>query len=136
MEPRLKGMRILVVDDNAINRKLAVTMLARAGAEVASADSGEECLTIMNDGSFDLVLMDIEMPGLNGFETAQAIRTDKSSDELTILAFSASLVTNMESRCENAGMNGFLSKPIHMEALISTLERFGSRSRQAPPAPE
>jgi CheY-like chemotaxis protein len=136
MEPRLKGMRILVVDDNAINRKLAVTMLARAGADVAAADSGEECLTIMNDDSFDLVLMDIEMPGLNGFETAQAIRTDKGSDELKILAFSASLVTNMETRCMEAGMNGFLSKPIHMEALISTLERFGRRSRQAPPATE
>lgn len=136
MEPRLKGMRILVVDDNAINRKLAVTMLKRAGADVAAADSGEECLTIMHRDAFDVVLMDIEMPGLNGFETARVIRAEKTPEELTILAFSASLVMNMETRCTEAGMDGFLSKPIHMEALISTLERFGPRERHTPPSAE
>ena len=121
---RLKG-RVLVVDDNSVNRKILARQLELAGASIDSAAGGEEALDLWRRGEYDLVLADLQMPTMDGFELARRIRDGEAIDRrprTPILAVTASTLEEQEQKSRSAGMDGFITKPIGIEQLGATLD--------------
>ena len=121
----LRGKRILLVEDNALNREIAAELLSVTGAEIETAENGREALNTVRSrpGEFDLVLMDIQMPVMNGYEAAQAIRAlhRPDTDALPIVALTANAFDEDVLRSRKAGMNAHLSKPLDIRKLVETL---------------
>jgi CheY-like chemotaxis protein len=121
-----RPLRILLAEDNPINQKLAVTLLAREGHRVTVADDGAAALEALALGNFDLVLMDMQMPGMSGLEAAARIRADESdrqSRSVPIVALTANAYDEDRAACLAAGMNDFVSKPIRRELLFAAIAR-------------
>jgi signal transduction histidine kinase/CheY-like chemotaxis protein len=118
-------LRILLAEDNLINQRVAVRMLEKEGHSVLTASSGREALSALDRGSFDLVLMDLQMPELNGFETVKLIRGQEviSGRRMPIIALTAHAMNGDRERCLAAGMDGYLSKPIHAADLRGEIAR-------------
>jgi len=114
--PQLQtGLRVLVVDDNPANRDLVQAVLKPFGFEVSTAQDGAEAITMARSTSFDVILMDMRMPGLSGPETAQRIRGDEGPCRaVPILAFSA----EPPEHCQGSEFDGYVAKPIDVGALI------------------
>jgi signal transduction histidine kinase/ActR/RegA family two-component response regulator len=126
------GRRVLVVEDNDVNRRVAQRLLEKAGCEVHTARGGAEGIGMLGAGPFDLVLMDIQMPGLSGLETAQQIRRDEPGGARTpIVAMTASAMKQDREQCAAAGMDDFLEKPIELAALDDVLNRWLRRNGDA-----
>ena len=106
------GIEVLVVDDNDINLKLAKILLQNNKASVTTALSGEQCIEQINDKRFDLIFMDLQMPGLDGYETTRHIRTMPNGTTPIIVALTANATTDNTARIEASGMNDHLVKPI------------------------
>ncbi|HTM58103.1 MAG TPA: response regulator, partial [Candidatus Udaeobacter sp.] len=124
-------LRVLLVEDNAVNQKLAMTMLEKRGHTVTVAGDGQEALDQLARGTFDVVLMDVHMPRMGGFEATQAIRgrERQSGGHLPIIALTALAMTGDREQCLKAGMDGYVSKPISSSDLFGTLDRlFPNRS--------
>jgi signal transduction histidine kinase/CheY-like chemotaxis protein len=114
--------RVLVVDDVAPNRMVARILLEAAGHEVALATDGAEAVRAMQDGGFDLVLMDVHMPGMDGLEATRRIRALEAGRRHTpIIALSADALREQVERCREAGMDGHLAKPLERGALLAVL---------------
>ena len=120
-----ENITILVADDNLINQQVAQGMLDKLGFQTLLADNGREALEIMKSEHVDLILMDCQMPVLDGFETTEQIRAEESDTRLPIIALTANATQSDSEKCYAAGMDGFLTKPIEMkifeETLINTL---------------
>jgi CheY-like chemotaxis protein len=116
--------RILVVEDNTINQQVVEGLLTRRGYEVRVVNHGGEALAVMEGSSFDLVLMDVQMPVLDGLETTQRIRRDPRWRDLPIVGLTAHTMTGDRARCIAAGMNDYLPKPVRSAALLGTVNRF------------
>ncbi|NBC16290.1 MAG: PAS domain S-box protein [Bacteroidetes bacterium] len=121
----LSGVRILLVEDNEINQTVAQRILARWDVEVTLADDGETALARLREQSFDLVLMDIHMPGLDGYETTRRIREDLglAPEALPVLALTASVRVHQGKDTERAGMNDFVLKPFVPRELRRCIAR-------------
>ncbi|MCX8064454.1 MAG: response regulator [Candidatus Hydrogenedentes bacterium] len=117
--------RILVAEDNPINQKVIYEFLARRGYKVDLASQGEEVLEKFSRNRYDLILMDIEMPGLNGYEITRKIREmeQKRGTQTPIIALTAYSFEEDRERCIEAGMNDFLTKPVSPTNLIETVKR-------------
>jgi CheY-like chemotaxis protein len=116
------GTRVLLVEDNPINALLARTLLAREGCVVEHASGGEEAMAAARTQAFDLILMDMRMPGLSGEETARAMRA--LGVEAPIVALTANAYEDDRHACLAAGMNDFLVKPLSPDALRAALTRW------------
>jgi PAS domain S-box-containing protein len=129
-EPRL---RLLVVEDNAVNGMVAQRLLEKQNYIVKTATNGREALDRIEKEKFDCVLMDLQMPVLDGFETTAAIRNKEriSGGHLPIIALTAHAISGDLERCRTAGMDGYLTKPINARDVFSTVERV-FRELQAP----
>ncbi len=114
-------LKILVVEDNAINRKVVLQMLKRLGYTPEVAENGKICLERLEAESFDLILMDIQMPEMDGYEATAELR--RRGDSTWITALTADAMPEDPLRCRIAGMNDYLSKPIRSETLRAALER-------------
>lgn len=114
-------LKILITEDNAINRKVVLQMLKRLGYTAQFAENGKVCLERLAAESFDLVLMDIQMPEMDGYEATSILR--RRGDTTWITALTADVMPEDPLRCRIAGMNDYLSKPIRMEKLRAALER-------------
>ena len=129
------GGRVLVVDDNSVNRKILARQLELVGASADVAASGAEALAMWRSGQYDLMLADLQMPDMDGFELARCLRTEEASTgraRLPILAVTASALESEEERSRAAGMDGFIIKPLGIEQLKATLDiwlRDDSRER-------
>jgi two-component system sensor histidine kinase/response regulator len=122
---RFRG-KVLLVEDNAVNQKVAQRFLERLGCEVELAENGEQCIRAWELGKFDLVLMDIQMPVMDGYTATRLIRENECADWHTpIVALTANAMTGQLERCLSAGMDGLLTKPIAIERLREVLDRFG-----------
>jgi len=123
--PDRRPLRILLVEDNLVNQKMTVTMLKKRGHTVSVANDGVECLAALENGAFDLILMDVHMPKMGGFEATQAIRASENATgaHLPIVALTALAMTGDRDACLKAGMDGYVSKPINAAELFGTLER-------------
>jgi CheY-like chemotaxis protein len=119
--------RILLADDSKVNHHVAVAMLEKRGYTVDAVDNGREAVTAALAQPYDVVLMDIEMPEMDGIAATTAIRERRSAEELPIVALTAHVIPELERRCRQAGMNDFLSKPFKADALYGVLERWKPR---------
>jgi len=112
----LKGKRILLVEDNKYNQYIAETILRKWSADVVCADNGEQAMEILQQNNFDLILMDKQMPVLDGLETTQQIRNNLKLD-MPIIALTANVIKGVIDDCLAAGMNDYLAKPFEPEDL-------------------
>ncbi|MCP9491630.1 MAG: response regulator [Solirubrobacteraceae bacterium MAG38_C4-C5] len=120
--PPTSGRTVLVVEDNPVNRRMLVLLVERHGHVVAAAASGEEALARLGDGGIDLVFMDCQMPGLDGYETARRWRRrEGDGGRVPIVAVTAHAMVGERDKCLQAGMDGFLTKPLPAEKLGSVL---------------
>ena len=117
----LRGAQLLVVEDNPSNQQVVREILRRVDVNVTLASSGVEALDILQQRNFDTILMDIEMPELDGLQTTRLIRADSRFRDLPIIAMTAHAMKEDRERCLAAGMNDYVSKPLNPETLFSVL---------------
>ncbi len=117
-------VRVLLVDDNAVNRQVAGTILGRLGCDVVMATGGQEAVELARNGGVDLVFMDLHMPDMDGFEATRRIReerTRKDISPLPIIALTAQTDETSRTRCAQAHMDGYITKPVSRDALAQVL---------------
>lgn len=134
-------LRILVAEDSAVNQVVAVNMLKKLGHSTVVAANGEEALSVLRSGAFDLVLMDVQMPIKDGLATTREIREQEkeSGAHIPIIAMTAHAMKGDNERCLAAGMDAYLTKPVNRETLRQTIATFSNRAKQATqsePAPD
>jgi signal transduction histidine kinase/DNA-binding response OmpR family regulator len=130
--PEIEPLRILLVDDDRINEQVTRRILERLGHEVESTNSGRDALDILRGSSFDLAIMDIRMPDLDGFETTRRIRSGLEPNvrsSLPVVALTAYIMRDDEQGYREAGMDGFLSKPLDISKLKRVLAEISGRVR-------
>jgi CheY-like chemotaxis protein len=122
--PDPSPLRLLLVEDNGINLKVAVRMLQRLGYHAETVCDGREAVNTAAATPFDIILMDVHMPVLDGLEATKEIRKlDLPWRQPKIVAMTAAAMADDERRCRDAGMDDYLTKPIKLRALQETLER-------------
>ena len=129
-------MQILLAEDSLVNQKLAVALLEGQGHTVTVVGNGKEAVAATAARKFDLVLMDVQMPEMDGLEATALIRAreQQTGGHLPILAMTAHALKGDRQRCLDAGMDGYVAKPIRAEELFDTIETmFSDRQRAAPP---
>lgn len=120
----LEGIRILLVDDNAINRKVARMMLAPSGVTITEAADGQETLNTLGRETFDIVLLDVHMPVMDGMEAIAHIRASSEPwNNVAVIALTADAMTGDQDRLLAAGMDGYTSKPIDQRAMLIEIHR-------------
>ncbi|HEU4466579.1 MAG TPA: response regulator [Agromyces sp.] len=125
----MSGHRILVVEDNPLNLKLVRDVLTASGYEVVEAQTGEAGVSLAADCAPDLVLMDLQLPGIDGYEAMRLIREDPRVAEVPIVALTAFAMREDRERTTRAGFDGYLSKPISVRDLPSQVGDFLSNGR-------
>jgi two-component system sensor histidine kinase/response regulator len=131
----LNGARILLVEDNTFNQQIALEMLEEAGCVVCLAQNGLEALDLLAKAPFDCVLMDVQMPVMDGLQATRLIRLDPRLAGLRVLAMTATATNDDRARCMEAGMDDFITKPIQPALLRQTVARWlPARAPEAPPA--
>jgi two-component system, sensor histidine kinase and response regulator len=125
--------RVLVAEDNLVNQRLVQRLLEKQGHSVVVVENGREVLEALEKDSFDFVLMDVQMPEMDGFEATAAIRENEklTLDHIPIIALTAHAMKDDQERCLAAGMDAYLSKPVHAVDLFELLKTYGKRERQA-----
>jgi two-component system sensor histidine kinase/response regulator len=126
--------RVLLVEDNFVNQKVAVRFLERLGCTVEVASNGAEGVAACQERQFDIVLMDLQMPVMDGMTATRKIRASETSGHIPIIALTANAMTGDRELCEAAGMDGYLTKPIEVERLRNILVKFGLERPDAPVA--
>jgi CheY-like chemotaxis protein len=120
--PEVRPLRILLVDDLEVNRELVSAMLAQFDVAITEASSGAEAVAASLRERFDLVLMDLQMPGMDGMEATRAIRASAELNQATpILALSANVMADQIEACRAAGMNDHIAKPIEPRNLLAKI---------------
>jgi len=118
-------VKILLAEDNPVNRKLAIAVLTKAGFIVEAAENGKQAVNALEKNSYDLVLMDVQMPEMDGFEATAAIRNSgKPWATIPIIAMTAHAMQGDREKCIQAGMNDYLTKPIQPKALIEGIRNW------------
>jgi len=120
----LHGVRLLLVEDNEINQQVAEGLLARAGISLQTVHNGKQAIEAVRADAFDGVLMDMQMPVMDGFEATRLIRADENFRDLPIIAMTANAMPGDRERCLQSGMNDHIAKPIDPDKLYSTLVRW------------
>jgi signal transduction histidine kinase/CheY-like chemotaxis protein/ligand-binding sensor domain-containing protein len=131
----LAGARILLVEDNAINQELARDVLSRAGIVVSIAGDGQEALAILGRERFDAVLMDCQMPVMDGYEATRALRQRPELKDLPVIAMTANAMAADRQKVLEAGMDDHVAKPIRIDDLFATLARWVHPALPAAEAP-
>ena len=123
--------RVLLADDNIVNRKVAQFMLQKAGHEVISVQDGQEALTALENNIVDLILMDVQMPNMDGFQATEAIRKKESfsGHHIPIIALTAHAMKGDREKCLDSGMDDYIAKPIKPEELFDTIDRVFKKLR-------
>ena len=122
--PNLKGRRILLVEDTPVNQKLATMLLGKQGCLVTLAEDGRQAVDAVNSQTFDLVLMDLQMPNMDGIEATQLIRAREANESLPrlpIIALTANVLAADREQCMRAGMDDFISKPFKADEMLRVL---------------
>ena len=116
-----RPLQILVVEDNPLNRELTEAILERAGYAVDAVGDAETALAAAGRAQPDLVLMDIELPGMDGLEATRRLKADPTTREIPVLALTAYAMAGDEARARAAGCDGYLTKPIHRPTLLDAV---------------
>ncbi len=130
LDPK-KALHILLAEDNAVNQKLAIRLLEKRGHQVALAGNGRQALSALEKTAFDLVLMDVQMPEMDGLEATQLLRQREqgTGKHQPVVAMTALVMKGDRERCMAAGMDGYLSKPIRPQELDEVLDRYITQER-------
>ncbi|HND22499.1 MAG TPA: response regulator, partial [Acidobacteriota bacterium] len=129
------GCQVLVVEDNLINQRVTLYQLLRFGVEVHIANNGREALAALQKSSYDLVLMDCQMPEMDGYEaTRQYRQCEATGQHLPIIALSANAYSENKHRCLKSGMDDFISKPVKLPELERVLKQWIIKAKPALPA--
>jgi CheY-like chemotaxis protein len=132
-KPSLSDFKILVAEDNLVNQKVAKRVLTHLGYEVDIVNNGLEAIRAIADKSYDLILMDIQMPEMDGLETTRYIRKQESELQLpsiAIVAMTANATDDDQNVCRDAGMSDYIGKPIQIDKLKSILQRYAALKKQ------
>jgi signal transduction histidine kinase/ligand-binding sensor domain-containing protein/DNA-binding response OmpR family regulator len=129
-------LRVLLAEDNAVNQMLAVRLLEKRGYMVTVAVNGRDALAAFEKDSFDVILMDVQMPEMDGFEATAAIRVQEKSTggHIPIIAMTAHSLVGDQERCLAAGMDGYISKPIRTHQLFAVIEGFFVKEAETDPS--
>jgi len=127
----LRGIRILVAEDNLTNQEIALAVLEGAGIVVEIANNGKKAVEVLQKSRFDVVLMDIQMPEMDGYEATKMIRKDSRFKSLPIIAMTAHAMKGDEEKCLEAGMDGYVSKPINQDRLFHTIWKSMKHQKKA-----
>jgi CheY-like chemotaxis protein len=131
-ETPLAGLKVLVVDDNRTNRLVGLKSLQALGAEAETADSGEAAIAAAAKGGYDLILMDVNMPGMDGLEAARRIRAlGGAAARIPIVALTANVLAHQRQSYIEAGMDGVVGKPISPGVLLREIARLSSPAAEA-----
>ena len=125
MEENRPRLRILLAEDNILNQEVAAAMLRKRGHDVDIAENGRKAVEAVGRGGYDVVLMDIQMPEMDGLEATRAIRALAQYRDVPIVACTAHAMTGERERCLKGGMNGYLTKPFKPHELFAALEGWG-----------
>ena len=130
VEHTSQNLRILLTEDNLVNQKLAVRLLEKRGHSVTIANNGREAIDAIECGQFDVVLMDVQMPEMDGFEATQIVRSREreTGRHLPIVAMTAHAMKGDREKCLEVGMDGYISKPLHPTELFEVVETLGTPS--------
>lgn len=130
------GLEVLVAEDNPVNQKLAKRLLERQGMRVEIANNGVEAFRATESAQYDLILMDVQMPELDGLETTALIRAKEKGlgRRVPIIALTANAMQGDREKCLQAGMDGYVSKPIRKEELLAAIREVLSRQHQGSPS--
>lgn len=132
-----RPLRVLVAEDENANRELVIEFLNKRGHSAVGATDGHEALTLVKTQEFDIVLMDQEMPRMNGLEATRSIRQMEASSRKRpfIIGMTGNTLEDDQKRCLDAGMDGFLAKPFGMRQLVEAVEFAGHARAETPSAP-
>jgi signal transduction histidine kinase/ActR/RegA family two-component response regulator len=129
-----EGLKVLIAEDNPVNQMVFERMLLRLGCQIRLAQNGREALSILREQPIDLILMDCQMPELDGYQTTTELRSwGGSYTSLPIIALTASAMVEDRQRCLDVGMNDFLSKPLILAALQEKLDQWGKHPTSSLP---
>jgi len=128
----IRGARVLLVEDNELNREVATGLLEDAPVMVSAAENGEVAIRMLTESSYDLVLMDMQMPVMDGLSATRAIRQNSKFKDLPIIAMTANAMAGDREKCLEAGMNDHLAKPIDPDKLFEALLRWMPARSAAP----
>jgi CheY-like chemotaxis protein len=124
--------RILVIEDNAENRYLVTFMLKQRGHEVLTAESGPLGLELAAQVRPDLILLDVQLPGMDGYAVAQALKSDPELRRIPIIAVTSYAMVGDREKCLTAGAEGYIEKPINPDTFAAEIERFLTASGEDP----
>lgn len=121
----MKGrhLKVLVVEDNVINQIVMEGLLKTFGHEPVLVDNGRDAVSLTKSNAFDLILMDLHMPEMDGYETTREIREAEGSPRTPIIAVTADALSGTKERCIEAGMDGYVTKPVDPDRLVSEILR-------------
>lgn len=120
----LIGTRMLLVEDNLMNQEVALELLENVGAEVTIANNGQEALEILKNETYDVVLMDLQMPVMDGYQATRAIRRQPKFKKLPVIAMTANAMSGDREKCLEAGMDDHIAKPINVKQMYATLAKW------------
>jgi len=126
-----RNLRILLAEDNVVNQEVAATMLRRRGHQVDVVGDGTEAVAAVEKSAYDVVLMDVQMPEMDGFEATAAIRKLPQGAGLPIIALTAHALAGERERCLEHGLNGYLAKPVKAQELFAAVESWGGGRKAA-----
>ena len=115
---------VLVVEDNIVNQKVVTAVLRKRGYRVSVANNGEEALRMLELEQYAIVLMDVQMPVLDGLEATRRMRADDRWKSIPVIAMTAHAMTGDREKCLESGMNAYISKPVHSAHLLATIEAY------------
>ncbi|CAM4055972.1 two-component regulator propeller domain-containing protein [Pseudoalteromonas byunsanensis] len=124
MSEPLAGISLLLVEDNELNQELAVALLTKQGAQVTVAGNGKQALSTLQTHTFDGILMDCQMPHMDGYETTRQIRAQTNLAQLPIIAMTASVTKDNQQAVKACGMNDIIFKPIDIAHMVSTIQQW------------
>ncbi|MGB2985207.1 MAG: response regulator [Phycisphaerae bacterium] len=127
VERRRYHARVLVVEDNPVNRQLATAILEKYGCDVTTAENGRRAIEVLEQKMFDLVLMDVQMPEMDGLDATRELRKHEQWRDLPIIAMTAHVMKEDRERCLAAGMNDYIAKPVSAEVIHQTILKWSSR---------
>jgi len=132
---QIRGAKLLLVEDNQINQQIAKETLEQEGFEVTIAEDGRDGVQKIRASYFDAVLMDLEMPVMDGYEATRIIRSESQFGDLPIIAMTAHAMNDVREKCLRIGMNGYVTKPIDVDELLASLIDFIKPELRKTPAP-
>jgi two-component system sensor histidine kinase/response regulator len=133
-----RPLRVLLAEDNRVNQLVVRRLLEKRGHRITVVENGRDAVTAARGARFDVILMDVSMPEMDGIEATLAIRAgkDAAAGAVPIVALTAHAMKGDRERCLAAGMDAYLTKPLDLPALLRTVEELGARRTAPAPAPQ